>query len=580
MMYDAMEVHVLASRSSDHHPVLVLLNDKKEFNVKRTRPFRFEASWSVRTDFKTVVSTAWVARSNRENNRWANIQGKMDRCKKTIQTWVRKNVQAADGLIKTKTKELEEIQEASDGYNREKEKVLKGELNELLEQEELKWRQRAKEEWLKHGDRNIKYFHACATQRKRRNMIEQIVDGGGTLCNKAETIEDAFVRFYKDLFTTASTKNMETCTAAIDRKVTTLMNNNLLAEFTNEEVKNALDQMAPTKALGPDGFTGGFYQQHWDIVGREVCEAALYFFENAYMDESINSTNIALIPKKKNPISVTEFRPISLYNVLYKIISKILANRLKVILPSIISPYQSAFLSGKLITDNILVAYETMHAMHTKMWSKVGFMGIKLDMSKAYNRVEWAFIEAMMHKMGFAPRWIKFVTECICTVTYSVIVNGNPVGHIIPSRGLRQGDPLSPYLFIICAEALSAMLTRAEQKGVITGVPTSKQGPRLSHLFFVDDSLLFCKANSVEWRRLTKILEQYERASGQKLNKEKTSLFFSRNTSMAKREEITQLSGLKLKPQTDTKNIWDYLPWLVNQGLRLLRESKTKCGCD
>ena len=120
------------------------------------------------------------------------------------------------------------------------------------------------------------------------------------------------------------------------------------------------------------------------------------------MDEYINSTNIALIPKKKTPVNVTEFRPISLCNVVYKIISKVLVNRLKVVIPSIISPNQSAFLSGRFITDNILVAYETMHSMHTKMWSRVGYMGIKLDMRKAYDRVEWGFLEVVMIKLGFA----------------------------------------------------------------------------------------------------------------------------------------------------------------------------------
>jgi hypothetical protein len=118
------------------------------------------------------------------------------------------------------------------------------------------------------------------------------------------------------------------------------------------------------------------------------------------------------------------------------------------------------------------------------------------------------------------------------------------VGNIKPSRGIKQGDPLSPYLFLLCAEALSSMLIRAECTGVITKVPTSKNGPRLSHLFFADENLLFCKANSVEWRRLTKLLEEYEVASGQKLNKEKTSIFFSRNTSTEKKEEISSLSGL------------------------------------
>jgi hypothetical protein len=318
------------------------------------------------------------------------------------------------------------------------------------------------------------------------------------LCKTTESIEKAFVKFYGELFTSAKPAEMEACTSSIVSNVSPLMNKNLLAEFTIEEVKNALTQMAPNKAPGPDGFTTGFYQQHWDTVGSKVSEAALYFFKNACMDGAINSTNIALIPKKKDPVSAMEFRPISLCNVVYNIIAKVLANRLKVILPSIISPNQSAFLPGKLITDNILAAYETMHSMHSRMWSKVGFMGIKLDMSKAYDRVEWGFLEAVMTKLGFASRWIKLVLECISTVRYSIVVNGSPVGNIIPTRGLRQGDPLSPYLFILCAEALSCMITHAEITGVLTGVPTSPKGPRLSHLLFADNSLLFSKANSVE----------------------------------------------------------------------------------
>jgi hypothetical protein len=168
----------------------------------------------------------------------------------------------------------------------------------------------------------------------------------------------------------------------------------------------------------------------------------------------------------------------------------------------------------------------------------VGFMGIKLDMSKAYDKVEWDFLEAVMGKMGFSERWVSLIMVCVRSVTYSIVINGQLVGNIIPSRGIRQGDPISSYLFILCAEALSAMLNQAENMGVITGMPTSKRGPRLSHLFFADNNLLFCKANSVEWHRLTKILEKYEKASGQKLNRDKTSIFFSRNTCLNKKNFI------------------------------------------
>ena len=181
---------------------------------------------------------------------------------------------------------------------------------------------------------------------------------------------------------------MENCTSAIDGKVAVEMNSLLTANFTVDEVKKVLDQMTLFKALGPDGFTADFYQQQWPTVGLEVCEAALHFLNFAKMDSAINATNIALIPKVKNLCCVIEFRLISLCNVLYKIVSKVLTNRLKVVLPEVISLNQSAFLPVRLITDNILAAYETLHTMYMRLWSKVGFMGIKLDMNKAYDRVE------------------------------------------------------------------------------------------------------------------------------------------------------------------------------------------------
>jgi hypothetical protein len=175
----------------------------------------------------------------------------------------------------------------------------------------------------------------------------------------------------------------------------------------------------------------------------------------------LNMTHVALIPKVKQPTSVTEFRPISLCNVIYKLIFKVLANRLKIFLPHIIAPTQSAFIPGRLISDNVLAAYETLHTMHTGMKGKNGFMAMKLDISKAYDRVEWGFLEAVMKRMGFGERWIGLIMMCVKTVRYSVIVNGNPCGLITPSRGIRQGDPISPYLFLICAEALSSLITRA-----------------------------------------------------------------------------------------------------------------------
>jgi hypothetical protein len=258
----------------------------------------------------------------------------------------------------------------------------------------------------------------------------------------------------------------------------------------------------------------------------------------------INATFIALIPKVASTAYVTEYKPISLCNVLYKLIAKMLANRLKQLLPFIISINQSAFVPGVLIMDNVLVAYEALHSMDTRMKGKKGFMVIKLDMGKAYDRVEWSYLEAMMRRMGFVEQWIRLIMTCVCSVSYSVLINGAPLGKILQTKGLRQGDPLSPYLFLLVAEGLSSLLTKAESDGRLTGVPIAFGGTRLSHLLFADDSLLFCRATFSEWLNLTQLLQSYEQASGQKLNADKTSLFFSKNIGMEFREFICSSAGI------------------------------------
>ena len=218
-----------------------------------------------------------------------------------------------------------------------------------------------------------------------------------------------------------------------------------------------------------------------------------------------------MIPKIEDPNQTHHFRPISLCSTIYnnKTIAKIIVNRLRPLLDRLVSPVQSAFIPGRSIHDNILITSEIMHKFR-KVKGKTAWVALKLDMKKAYDRLEWDFIKNCLHQYGFHNRFINLIMECITTVSYSLLVNGESVGMIKPTRGIRQEDPLSPYIFILCMEIMSSMLsTIAQNSKSDVGIKICPAAERIPYLLFADNCLLFCKADNTSCWVVKNILDKF-----------------------------------------------------------------------
>jgi hypothetical protein len=261
-------------------------------------------------------------------------------------------------------------------------------------------------------------------------------------------------------------------------------------------------------------------------------------FSTGVLPEEVNDTAIVLIPKNNDPEVLKDFRPISLCNVIFKVVSKCLVNRLRPCLQGMISPTQSAFIPGRLITDNALIAFECIHSIQTGSAARKKFCAYKLDLAKAYDRVDWRFLEGVLAKLGFHTQWIQWIMACVTTVRYSVRFNGNMLDSFTPTRGIRQGDPLSPYLFLFVADALSCLIRKEIETSSLREFHICRRAPGISYLLFADDSLLFFEASVQQANIIKGILDRYEQGTGQLVSLGKCSILYGSECSAVTQDEI------------------------------------------
>ncbi|KAL4297875.1 hypothetical protein GQ457_12G013550 [Hibiscus cannabinus] len=285
-------------------------------------------------------------------------------------------------------------------------------------------------------------------------------------------------------------------------------------------------------------------RQHWELIGPDILRLCHDLLAHKIDMSCITATVITLIPKVEDPVRMQQLRPISLCTVVYKIVSKTILNRMKPFLPRCISENQSTFLKGRLISDNILVAHELLHYLCSSKNGPNKGAALKLDMEKTFDRVEWTFLQSVLLRMGFHSDWVDLLMDCVSTVTFRIRINGRLSPVIIPQRGLRQGDPLSPFLFVICMQGLSATLLAEQAAGRIMGIWASQKGPRVNHLLYTDDSIVFTRNSEREASRLKEVLRLFADSSGQRINFGKSTVFYSPSTPSADRDRISAILGI------------------------------------
>jgi hypothetical protein len=394
-------VQHITSPVSDHCPILIQILKEDRGPCKQPRR-QYEILWERAADLPERVAQSWGEAGQKAD--MGDIMKGLDNVMTTLQNWSKRKFGNIVRELQKARKKLETL--LANNASQHEIRQATDHMNEMLYREELLWLQRSRITWMKEGDRNTRFFHQTVVWRARKNKIKKLKDSEGIWKDEPPDMERMATAYFQDLFTRDPSLKADQLLAMIQEKVTGSMNDTLCMEFADEEISDAMFQIGPLKAPGVDGFPARFYQRNWGTIKEEIINAVKLFFVTGRMPDGVNDTAIVLIPKVDQPETLKDFRPISLCTVMYKVIAKCMVNRLRPILGEIVSLNQSAFVPGRLITDNALVAFECLHFIEQNINQNKNFCAYKLDLSKAYDRVDWDFLRKVMQRLGFSHRWV------------------------------------------------------------------------------------------------------------------------------------------------------------------------------
>jgi hypothetical protein len=516
-IFSPCTVQALSSSHSDHCPLLITSIS----TPPRKARFRFENFWPRHAGFFDVVRKAW-APGMTSTNPLTRIRVKLGRTARALRSWSKELFGDARFQLHLANEIIHRFDIAQEDRTLgplefELRKLLKTRVLGLAAIERSRRRQASRVTWLREGDANTRYFHIKMNSRRRKNYVHTLTTDQGILTAHEEK-EAAFHRHFSRVLGTAEAPSLSFNWSILD--LPSLSTGGLDNPFTSKEIWEAIKDSPAEKAPGPDGFTGIFYRRCWGIIKQDILEVFHHLFHLAGGDFfALNRAFICLLPKKDGASSTNDFRPISLIHSIAKLFAKVLARRLSTVISGLISPAQSAFLRTRTIHDNFLYVRNLARSLNRK---KKPSLLIKLDFAKAFDSVSWEYLLDLLQHLGFSPRWRDWIALLLSTTTSAVSLNGATGPPIFHRRGLRQGDPLSPLLFIIAINPLQKIFQIATASGFLSPLPVREANFRMS--LYADDAIFFLNPVADELDMAFRILHCFGLATGLHINIAKCSV--------------------------------------------------------
>ena len=487
-VYPATFVEPQGKPVSDHTPCVVSIQTK----IPASKIFRFENYWVAHEGFLDMVKNSWSKPTFKKNSA-SNLNAKLKRLRYDIKHWS-KNISKLTICIDNSNKalmEIDKLEEARPLSTPEKNfrKILKDHLIQLLGFQQQYWRKRCTIRWTKFGDENSKFFQSIATERYRRNYIAALPNADGIEVTSHEAKEKIIFDTYKQRLGSSTDPPMVFDLPSLIQPLPGL--EVLSLPFTKEEIDKVVKEMPADKAPGPDGFNGQFLKSCWHIIKEDIYTLCNDFHEGKLDLESINMGHITLIPKTNSPEGINDYRPITLLNCCLKLITKLLADRLQKKILSLVHKNQYGFLKGRNIQDCLAWAFEFIHQCQA---SKQKIILLKLDFAKAFDTIDHGAMLKILAQMGFDERWIGWIKMLFSSGKSAILLNGVPGRQFFCKRGVRQGDPLSPLLFVLAADILQSAINKAFRNNLIAAPFPPDFNMDFPIIQYADDTLIIMPA--------------------------------------------------------------------------------------